>query len=131
MYRLPEKRDLWPPLSLYHEMMPTENIGKTEEQPDLICNGIWSPLPGNYGMKHQRERDLEEKFPVLETAHERPSLSEDDPPARQRDNNKLLYQDLPHSDSIRLLQIKPGYGDNPLVCSLQLARIDSLSVTYV
>jgi hypothetical protein len=50
--------------------------------------------------------------------------------AEEREINKRLYQDLPYRDSIRFLKIDPGVGDNPLICFLQLARLDSLSITY-
>jgi hypothetical protein len=50
-----------------------------------------------------------------------------------------LYSALPWPDSIHLLQIEPGEGESPIICSLQLARLgtavpaekfDALSYTW-
>jgi hypothetical protein len=138
------KRNLWPPLSAYHETaLGKENIPKWEDNSYLICHEKWSPLPENDGTRNQAEWDFEDDDSELEFGDEdqaafeamsgRMTLAEDDTStqtAEEREINKRLYQDLPYSDSIRFLKIDPGVGDNPIICSLQLARLDSLSITY-
>jgi hypothetical protein len=41
---------------------------------------------------------------------------------------KPQYASLPFRDSIRLLQIEPGAGASPIVCSLQLSRLSMSEV---
>jgi len=46
------------------------------------------------------------------------------PRLARSNEGKLQYTALPFRDSIRLLQIEPGAGAAPIVCSLQLARLN-------
>ena len=87
-------------------------------------SNVQVPLDVKICRKCAVERGLKQlEYPQTCTRH--PVSEEDESTSRLSEYEHYLYDELPAGDTIRLLQLAPGNGDEPIDCNLVVRSLDS------